>query len=119
MGLKQKIGDLFRLGEIKDSVLEIIDTKFQLKKLEIQEKIEYGMTELIYLFLLGALWLLFTCFVLLLLAYFVNLKIGEPWGLVVVLGFILIAILSVWLNKTAIKKKARERIMKEVDGYSL
>ena len=41
MGFKKNIAELFQLGEIKDSIIGLVEAKVQLKKIEIQEKVEY------------------------------------------------------------------------------
>jgi hypothetical protein len=40
MELKEKILGYLKLDELKDNFLKLIEAKFELKKLEIQEKLE-------------------------------------------------------------------------------
>jgi uncharacterized membrane protein YqjE len=118
MGLKQNLGDLLRIGEIKDSVMEIIEAKIQLKKIELQEKAEEGVSGLIYGILLAAAAFLCLIFVLVLLAYFINQWLGEPWGYVIDLGIAILALVVLKTQKVTIKAKIQEEIMKEMDAMN-
>jgi uncharacterized membrane protein YqjE len=118
MGLKQNLSDLLHIGEIKDSVLEIIEAKIQLKKLEIQEKAEEGIAGLIYGILLATGALLCLIFILILLAYFLNQWLGAPWGYVINLGLAIIALLLLKTQKETIKSKIQDEIVKEMDAMN-
>lgn len=116
MGLKQNITELFQLGEIKDTLVGLIEAKVNLKKIEIQEKVEYGVGKLIYILLQAFLGLLCFTFVMILVAYFLNVWLGAPWGYVIVLGITLLALGIFNLKSEEIKKAIRERVVKEVDA---
>lgn len=116
MGLKQNLSDLLRIGDIKDAVIEIIEAKVQLKKIEIQEKAEEGISGLIYGILLASGALLCVIFALILLAYFLNQWLGEPWGYVINFALAIIALVILKSQKVAIKAKIQEEIIKEMDS---
>lgn len=40
MSIKSSISDYFKIDELKDNLIKLIEAKFELKKLEVQEKIE-------------------------------------------------------------------------------
>ncbi|WP_255047346.1 phage holin family protein [Lacihabitans sp. CS3-21] len=40
MSIKSSISDYFKIDELKENLIKLIEAKFELKKLEVQEKIE-------------------------------------------------------------------------------
>ncbi len=40
MSIKSSISDYFKIDELKENMIKLIEAKFELKKLEVQEKIE-------------------------------------------------------------------------------
>lgn len=116
MSLKNSIGDLFKLGEIKDSVVSLIEAKLELKKIEIQEKAERGVAELIFAILLMILGSIVLIFVLILAAFGLNVWLGEPYGYVVILVLLLITFGVMFNKKREIKEMITETIQKEMDA---
>ncbi|MFT7420014.1 MAG: putative membrane protein YqjE [Arcticibacterium sp.] len=116
MGLRNNLSDLLRLGKIKDSLVRFIEAKFELKKIEIQEKAEKGIAELIFtlgLVILGAIVLVF---ILILAAYGLNSWLGTPLGYIIILVILLATFIGVYVNKGTIKDKIRDTIQKEMDA---
>ncbi|MFT4735056.1 MAG: putative membrane protein YqjE [Algoriphagus sp.] len=116
MGLRNNLSDLLRLGKIKDSLVRFIEAKFELKKIEIQEKAEKGIAELIFtlgLVILGAIVLVF---ILILAAYGLNSWLGTPLGYIIILVILLATFIGVYVNKGTIKDKIRDSIQKEMDA---
>lgn len=116
MGLKQNIAELFQLGEIKDTLVGLIEAKISLKKIEIQEKVEYGVGKLIYILIQAFLGMLSFTLALVLAAYFLNIWLGAPWGYVIVLSLSLLSLALFSLKKEEIKEAIRDRVVKEVDA---
>jgi uncharacterized membrane protein YqjE len=116
VGFKNSISDLFKLGETKDAVIKLVEAKFELKKLEIQEKAERGISELIFTLGLVIFSSVVLVFVLQIVAYCLNLWLGEPYGLLSVLGFLIILIALVYSERDKIKDKIKNTIQKEMDA---
>ncbi|WP_341226582.1 phage holin family protein [uncultured Arcticibacterium sp.] len=116
MSLKSSIGDLFKLGEIKDSVISLIEAKLELKKIEIQEKAERGVAELIFAILLMVLGSMVLVFVLIMAAFGLNVWLGEPFGYLTILVLLLITLAVVFNKKKEIKEMITETIQKEMDA---
>ncbi|MFT5885526.1 MAG: putative membrane protein YqjE [Arcticibacterium sp.] len=116
MGLRNNLSNLLRLGEIKDSMVRFIEAKFELKKIEIQEKVERGVAELIFTLALVILGAIVLVFVLILAAYGLNVWLGTPYGYLMILAFLILTFISVYVNKVAIKGKIRDTIQKEMDA---
>jgi uncharacterized membrane protein YqjE len=116
VGIKNKLSDMFKLGEIKDKVIELIEAKFELKKLEIQEKAERGMAELIFSLGLIIFLAVILVFVLHFIAFGLNVWLGEPYGDVVILVFLLVSLIIIYIRKDDIKDMIRKTIEKELDA---
>ena len=116
MGLRNNLSNLLRLGEIKDSMVRFIEAKFELKKIEIQEKAERGVAELIFTLGLVILGAIVVVFVLILAAYGLNVWLGTPYGYLMILAFLILTFISVYVNKVTIKGKIRDIIQKEMDA---
>jgi uncharacterized membrane protein YqjE len=116
VGFKNSISDLFKLGEIKDAVIQLVEAKFELKKIEIQEKAERGVSELIFTLGLVMFLAIILVFALQIVAYGLNLWLGEPYGLLAVLGFLIILIALVYSERDKIKDKIKDTIQKEMDA---
>lgn len=116
MGLKNSLSDLFKLGEIKDSVIKLIEAKFELKKLEIQEKIERAVADAIFRFVFLVLGAVTLVFLLLIVAWWLNQWLGAPWGYVTIFGLLLVMLIVVYTGRNKIKTAVREIIQKEMDA---
>ncbi|MGR3811114.1 phage holin family protein [Jiulongibacter sp. NS-SX5] len=116
MGLKNSLSDLFKLGEIKDSVIKLIEAKFELKKLEIQEKIERAVADAIFRFVFLVLGSIAVVFLLMIAAWGLNLWLGAPWGYVLIFALLAITLGVIYLKRTDIKLTIREVIQKEMDA---
>ena len=102
------------LDEFKDEIeVWMID---ELKKIEIQEKAERGVAELIFVILLMILGSIVLVFALILAAYGLNVWLGEPYGYVVILVLLLLTLGIVYNKKSEIKEIITETIQKEMDA---
>jgi hypothetical protein len=116
MGIKNTLSDMFNLGEIKDKIIELIEAKFELKKLEIQEKAEKGVAEVIFALGLMIFLAVILVFVLHFIAYGLNVWLGEPYGDVIILVLLIISLLMIYTRKDNIKEKIKSVIEKEMDA---
>ncbi|WP_304237140.1 phage holin family protein [Jiulongibacter sediminis] len=116
MGLKNSLSDLFKLGEIKDSVIKLIEAKFELKKLEIQEKIERAVADAVFRFIFLVLASVALVFLLMIVAWGLNVWLGAPWGYVIIFAFLLIFLATLYSKRDTIKTAIREVIQKEMDA---
>ncbi|MCR9062963.1 MAG: phage holin family protein [Cytophagales bacterium] len=116
MGLKNSLSDLLKIGEIKDNVIGLIEAKFELKKLEIQEKAERAVADLIYRFIFLIVATFSMVFMLILIAWSVNQWLGEPWGYVIILAIMLLILLFFHLKRDEVKEQIKEVIQKEMDA---
>ncbi len=114
MGLFDKIGGMLNLNELKDQVLGLMEAKFELKKIELQEKAEEQIAAAFY-----KLIFVFLGFIILVLlsvwgALALNALIGYPFGFVLIILFYAFIILVVYLLRKSIAFKIREKLEQKI-----
>jgi ABC-type sugar transport system permease subunit len=116
MSLKSKISEVFKIDELKDNFLELIEAKFELKKLELLEKIESAFTDLAYTLALAFMGLMVAILFVILLAVGINILLDSQWyGFAIVFALFLIPLLILIGKKEPIKKQILAKIQEEVD----
>ena len=91
---------MFKFNEFKDTVTNLIEAKIELKKLEIQGKIEQAAVELLYVFLMFIIALVVLVFLSIMIAIGLNHLFHSLW-----LGFLLIFLLYLALLAFMVFKK--------------
>lgn len=117
MSLKSSIGDFFRFDELKDNFIKLIEAKFELKKLEIQEKVENLITDLIVKIAVGIS--LFMAFIMgnILLAVGLNILLDSNWyGFGIVFVMYLIITFIVFINRNALLDQVRKKVNEKVQS---
>jgi uncharacterized membrane protein YqjE len=113
MSLKSSISDYFKLDELKENLLKLIEAKFELKKLEIQEKVE-GLVSVILVKLFMAVFLVMVFFFLnILLAVGLNYLTKTIWAGYLIAAAVYFVLWLIFKTQTAkventIKKKLGE-----------
>lgn len=115
MSIKSSISDYFKIDELKDNLVKLIEAKFELKKLEVQEKIEGLISGLVVKIVMGVFLVMVFFFLNILLAVGINYFTETIWA-----GYaILIAIyLILWFVFNTQKTKV-EAIIKQKVGEAL
>ena len=54
MSIKSSISDYFKIDELKENLIKLIEAKFELKKLEVQEKIEGLISDIVVKIVMAA-----------------------------------------------------------------
>lgn len=116
MNIKGEIEKYLKLGELKDTVIQLIEAKFELKKLEIQEQIERLVTELVYVLVASFFVLTIAILLSVLLGEGLNQLFHSSWlGYAAVCSLYLI-LLIIWLTKRlSVKRAIKHRVEKIVD----
>lgn len=116
MGLKNTLSDLLKVGDIKDTIIKLVEAKFELKKLEIQEKIERAVADAVFRFMFLVLASVVLIFVLIIASWGLNVWLGTPWGYVTILVLLLIGLGLFYAQRDSVKREIREIIQKEMDA---
>ena len=107
---------MFKFNELKDTVTNLIEAKFELKKLEIQDKIEKAMVEMLYAFLVFILGIVVLVFLSIMLALTFNYWLSSSWlgFLIMFLIYLFISLIFI-LRKNIIINVLKHKIEEEVD----
>lgn len=120
MSLKSSISDFFKFDELKDNFIKLIEAKFELKKLEIQEKFENLITDLIVKISVGIF--LFIAFIManILLSVVLNILLESSWyGFAIVFIIYLTISLIVYLNRDALLHQVQKKVTEHIHKSGL
>jgi hypothetical protein len=115
MSIKSSISDYFKIDELKENLIKLIEAKFELKKLEVQEKIEGLISGIVVKIVMAAFLVLVFVLLNILLAETINHLTHTFWaGYVILISVYLIF----WLIFKTQKAKV-EVIIKAKVGETL
>lgn len=115
MSIKSSISDYFKIDELKDNLIKLIEAKFELKKLEVQEKIEGLISGIVVKIVMGVFLVMVFVLLNILLAETINHLTHTFWaGYVILIAVYLI----LWLVFKTQKAKV-EAIIKAKVGETL
>lgn len=110
MNIKENITDL------RDNVIKLIEAKFELGKLEIQDKIEWVAVKVFYGLLMAFLGLMALIFINIIIAIFINdLLNSQYWGYVICLLLDVLFLLILNFRKEKIQSGIKHTVEKLVD----
>ena len=111
MSIKSSISDYFKIDELKENLVKLIEAKFELKKLEVQEKIEGLISGLVVKIVMAVFLVMVFILLNILMAIGINYLTNTIWA-----GYaILIAIyLIVWFVFNTQKAKVEAIIKTKV-----
>lgn len=115
MSIKSSISDYFKIDELKDNLVKLIEAKFELKKLEVQEKIEGLISGIAVKIVMGVFLVMVFMLLNLLLAATINHFTHTFWAGYVIL--IAVYLILWWVLKT--QKAKVETIIKTKVGEAL
>jgi uncharacterized membrane protein YqjE len=116
MSLKNDIMDYLKINELRENIVKLIEAKFELTKIEIQEKIEGLVSQLIHSILTMFLVFMVFIFICILVAVGINQWLDSSyWGFVIITGVYLLLLLIWILNKSFIQKNIQKTIEKVID----
>ena len=115
MSIKSSISDYFKIDELKENLIKLIEAKFELKKLEVQEKIERLISGIVVKIVMAAFLVLAFVLLNILLAETINHLTNKFWAGYVIL---IVVYLILWLIFKTQKAKV-EVIIKAKVGETL
>ncbi len=116
MNIKESISDYLKIGELKDNLMQVIEAKIDLKKLDIQEKIEDKIAPLITNLIIGVF--VFIAFVMLniILAVLLNGALESTWiGYAIVFLIYSLLALLIYVNREKVEVSIKNKISEEID----
>lgn len=115
MSIKSSISDYFKIDELKENLIKLIEAKFELKKLEVQEKIEGLISGLVVKIVMGVFLVIIFLLLNMLLAVGINYFTNTMWAGYVILMAIYLILWVLFNSQKAkveaiIKTKVREAL---------
>ncbi len=105
MSIKSSISDFFKVEELRDNVVKIAESKFELKKLELIGKLEKLLAKVVMKVLIGVFLFMIFMFLNILIGGVINHYTQSFWiGYASVIGFYSILFLIFHYNKPKISK---------------
>ncbi len=116
MGFKDSITDFLKINELRENIIKLIEAKFELTKIEIQEKVEGLVSQLIHSILTLFFAFMLVIFLCILIAVGINKWLeSNYWGFVIVTALFLILFLMWFLNNKFFQKQIQQTIEKIID----
>jgi uncharacterized membrane protein YqjE len=116
MNIKTEIEKYLKLGELKNTFVQLVEAKFELKKLELQEKVEQLVTDLVFLLVASFFGFAILLLLSVLLGEGLNQWLGSPWlGYVLVVSLYLLIFIGWVANRTVVKQQIKRRVEELVD----
>ena len=82
------MSDFLKIGELKENLIKLIEAKFELTKLNVQDKIEGIVVKVAYALITFILGIVVIIFLSILIALGLNHLIGSSWlGFLIMFGF--------------------------------
>lgn len=117
--VENKFTKFLKLDSLFESAKGYIDARFQLLKLEMQEKTANAMTTAIFIILIGFCSMMALMFLSIALGNYLNTILGTNyWGYCILGGFYLIVLilLAINISKGLLYRKVRNSIFKSISG---
>ena len=107
MSVKSSISEFFKIDELKDNFVKLLEAKFELKKLEILEKLEGMLSGIIVKLALAIFLVMVFIFLNILLAVGLNYLTATTWaGYAIMAGVYLV----IWVILNSKKKTLEEAV---------
>ncbi|MFN3849060.1 MAG: phage holin family protein [Spirosomataceae bacterium] len=110
------MADYLKINELKENIIKLIEAKFELTKLTIQEKIEGIITQLIHTILTMFFGFMFVIFLSILAAVGLNIWLkSQYWGFVII-TVVFGGLFGIWtFAKDGVKNAIQQIVEKIVD----
>ena len=119
MGLKETIVDFLKLDELKSNFLKLIEAKFELKKLEIQEKVEKAAAKFVVKIIIGAFCFLIFVLLNVMIANYLHIWLGNNWaGYSILILLYSISAYIIYANASKIESIVADKINEAIENQN-
>jgi uncharacterized membrane protein YqjE len=120
MNLKDDMSDFLKIGELRENIVKLIEAKFELAKLGVQDKIESIVVKAVHALLTFILGIVVLIFLSILLAVGLNILLKNSWAGFLIMFVVYLIILAVFIFAkdvviSSIKKKVEEIVDENVN----
>ena len=110
------MSDFLKIGELKENLIKLIEAKFELTKLNVQDKIEGIVVKVAYALITFILGIVVIVFLSMLIALGLNHLIGSSWlGFLIMFGFYVLILAIFIFAKDSVQNTIKKRVEKIVD----
>ena len=110
------MSDFLKIGELKENLIKLIEAKFELTKLNVQDKIEGIAVQVAYALITFILGIVVIIFLSILIALGLNHLIGSSWlGFLIMFGFYVLILAIFIFAKDSVQNTIKKRVEKIVD----
>lgn len=116
MSLKGLVVRFLRINELKYALTGLLEAKLELKRLEIQERVENSLTDVVYLLVASFLGLIVLLFLSIIASIALNMWLESDWmGYAIISGFYSLMLLFWVIKKTFLKAEIRKQINQSIN----
>jgi hypothetical protein len=110
------MSDFLKIGELKENLIKLIEAKFELTKLNVQDKIEGIVVKVAYALITFILGIVVIIFLSILIALGLNHLIGSSWlGFLFMFGFYILILAIFIFAKDSVQNTIKKRVEEIVD----
>jgi hypothetical protein len=110
------MSDFLKIGELKENLIKLIEAKFELTKLNVQDKIEGIVVKVAYALITFILGIVVIIFLSILIALGLNHLIGSSWlGFLIMFGFYILILAIFIFAKDSVQNTIKKRVEEIVD----
>ena len=110
------MSDFLKIGELKENLVKLIEAKFELTKLNVQDKIEGIVVKVAYALITFILGIVVIIFLSILIALGLNHLIGSSWlGFLIMFGFYILILAIFIFAKDSVQNTIKKRVEEIVD----
>ena len=118
MNLKDDMSNFLKMGELRENIVHLIEAKFELAKLGIQDKIERIAVKAIHALFTFILGIVVLIFLSILIAIGLNILLKSSWaGFVIIFVIYFIVLATFIFAKDTVISVIKKRVEKIVDEH--
>lgn len=118
MNLKDDMSDFLKIGELRENIVKLIEAKFELAKLGVQDKIESIAVKAVHALVTFILGIVVLIFLSILIAVGLNILLKNSWAGFLIMFAVYLIILAVFIfAKDAVISSIKKKIEELVDEH--
>jgi amino acid transporter len=118
MNLKDDMSDFLKIGELRENIVKLIEAKFELAKLGVQDKIESIAVKAVHALVTFILGIVVLIFLSILIAVGLNILLNSSWaGFLIMFAVYLIILATFIFAKDAVISSIKKKVEEVVDEH--
>lgn len=118
MNLKDDMSDFLKIGELRENIVKLIEAKFELAKLGVQDKIESIAVKAVHALITFILGIVVLIFLSILIAVGINILLKSLWAGFLIIFAVYLIILAVFIfAKDAVISSIKKKVEEIVDEH--